>query len=263
MNEPKRLLAPDGDAATGFERQLLQAVLDERPSEAATQAMLEATLAAGSAAAPGAVGMGAGAWLASAAAAVGIAGLAAAVWLSSDASPEEVAQAPADTRSLGARPASASPASVTPEGPADGTLVGGTGKESPAANLDAGGVPLAPAATSGTSQDTNHEPADVRPSGSSPRGSTATTKASPARAPEAAAHAPTPMEQERLSRTLREEVELLDKARSALHASDASGALAALARYDERFPSGMLRKESAVLRQRATALGAPESPERR
>src|SRR5690606_41232754 len=87
MNDPKRLLAPDGENVTGFERELLLAVVDERPSEAMSQRMLEATLAA-RAAPPAAAGIGAGAWLAGAFLAAGVAGLVAAAPLGTrDATP--------------------------------------------------------------------------------------------------------------------------------------------------------------------------------
>jgi TolA-binding protein len=75
---------------------------------------------------------------------------------------------------------------------------------------------------------------------------------------------------------LREEIRLLDQARSAVRAGDGSQALALLAKYARRYPRGQFRQEAQVLRvealeqsgnkQAAVALGKkfvaahPESP---
>jgi hypothetical protein len=55
---------------------------------------------------------------------------------------------------------------------------------------------------------------------------------------------------------LREEIALLDAARAALQRRDRSGARASLSIYRERFPSGVLRREANVLRRRVEAKGA-------
>lgn len=55
---------------------------------------------------------------------------------------------------------------------------------------------------------------------------------------------------------LREEIALLDAARSALQRGNRSGARASLSVYRERFPDGVLRREANILRGRAEAKGA-------
>jgi hypothetical protein len=55
---------------------------------------------------------------------------------------------------------------------------------------------------------------------------------------------------------LREEIALLDAARTALQHGDRNGARASLSVYRERFPSGVLRREANVLRRRAEAKGS-------
>jgi hypothetical protein len=52
---------------------------------------------------------------------------------------------------------------------------------------------------------------------------------------------------------LREEIQLLDKARSALQRGSGAAALQQLDRYRQRFPSGVLRREASLLRQQAAA----------
>lgn len=276
MNDPKRLLAPDGDTATGFERQLLQAVLDERPSEAATQRMLEATLAAGTATAPSVAGMGAGAWFASTAVAVGIAGLAAAVWLGGSGTAEEAAHAPPNAPPIGAanegttrdaastrtdqgdRPSSVDvehdamePAATKPAAP-------GAPSQQAIPGARGSATPEAQDATTGSAREERTQ----APSGAGANPARSSSGAAAARTPRERADGSSAAPSDETSRTLREEVQLLDGARSALRAGDASGAFAALARYDRRFPSGMLRKESALLRQRASAL-TNENPDER
>lgn len=65
------------------------------------------------------------------------------------------------------------------------------------------------------------------------------------------------------SRSLTEEVAALEPARVALRAGDASLALQVLARYQGRFPSGVLRPEAEALRIQARALSAPDPGARR
>jgi hypothetical protein len=52
---------------------------------------------------------------------------------------------------------------------------------------------------------------------------------------------------------LREEIQLLDAARGALQRGSGAAALEQLERYRQRFPSGVLRREAAQLRQQASA----------
>lgn len=52
---------------------------------------------------------------------------------------------------------------------------------------------------------------------------------------------------------LREEIALLDRARSAVRAGDGSGALAVLSDYQRRFPRGTFSQEATVLRVEALA----------
>jgi hypothetical protein len=64
---------------------------------------------------------------------------------------------------------------------------------------------------------------------------------------------------------LREEILLLDRARSALRAGSASTALTLLDDYRQRFPTGILNREAELLRQRSTrgASSASHGSERR
>jgi len=61
---------------------------------------------------------------------------------------------------------------------------------------------------------------------------------------------------------LREEILLLDRARSALRDGSANLALTLLDDYRQRFPAGILEREAELLRQRS-ARGASRGPERR
>jgi hypothetical protein len=61
---------------------------------------------------------------------------------------------------------------------------------------------------------------------------------------------------------LREEILLLDRARSALREGSASGALTVLDDYRQRFPTGILNREAELLRQRS-ARGASSAERRR
>jgi hypothetical protein len=84
----------------------------------------------------------------------------------------------------------------------------------------------------------------VTPSGSSDR---------VAARPEPAGRADAPTTVPSGDSALRGEVELLDQARRALLAGDASACLARLAAYDKRFPQGQLKAEASELRQRAVS----------
>jgi hypothetical protein len=74
----------------------------------------------------------------------------------------------------------------------------------------------------------------------------AVTEASTALPAEPAADAEDPGE-----RQLREEILLLDGARTALQRGSRAAALRELDRYRERFPTGILSREAAQLRQQA------------
>jgi hypothetical protein len=84
-------------------------------------------------------------------------------------------------------------------------------------------------------------------------------QAPPAAQPEPAAAEPAVAES---SRELREEIQLLDEARSALQRGSSSRALEQLDRYRQRFPSGVLRREASLLRQQATAAPRPSGAAR-
>jgi len=62
-------------------------------------------------------------------------------------------------------------------------------------------------------------------------------------------------EQNAGSGELREEILLLDRARTALQHGSGAAALQQLDRYRQRFPSGILSREAALLRQQAAAAG--------
>lgn len=76
--------------------------------------------------------------------------------------------------------------------------------------------------------------------------------AEPAVAPAESAPAQ-PAVTEPSSGELREEIQLLDEARSALQRGSGAAALEQLDRYRQRFPSGVLRHEASLLRQQAAA----------
>ena len=84
----------------------------------------------------------------------------------------------------------------------------------------------------------------------------------PVAAPSAPEPPAQPVAEESSSRELREEIELLDKARSALQHGSSALALEQLERYRQRFPSGVLRREASLLRQQATPAGRPSSASR-
>lgn len=83
----------------------------------------------------------------------------------------------------------------------------------------------------------------------------AAVPSSPA-APAAAAAEPAaaePAAAEPSNGELREEIRLLDEARSSLQRGSGAAALEQLDRYRQRFPSGVLRREASLLRQQAAA----------
>jgi hypothetical protein len=53
-----------------------------------------------------------------------------------------------------------------------------------------------------------------------------------------------------MSRELREEIDLLDRVRTALNQGDARAASALLENYANRFPEGRLAREASMLRAR-------------
>jgi len=75
-------------------------------------------------------------------------------------------------------------------------------------------------------------------------------------APQKSAKAP---EQNASGGELREEILLLDQVRAALQQGSAAAALEQLDRYHQRFPSGILSREAALLRQQAAARRAPRT----
>jgi hypothetical protein len=82
----------------------------------------------------------------------------------------------------------------------------------------------------------------------------ATVQPVAAPAPQKSAKAP---EQNASSGELREEILLLDQVRTALQHGSGAAALEQLDRYRQRFPSGILSREAALLRQQAAARRGP------
>jgi hypothetical protein len=76
------------------------------------------------------------------------------------------------------------------------------------------------------------------------------------------ASAAQPMDAEPGNGELREEIQLLDEARSALQRGSGAAALEQLDRYRQRFPSGILRREASQLRQQAAAAARSSSAPR-
>ena len=69
-------------------------------------------------------------------------------------------------------------------------------------------------------------------------------------------------EQTANSGELREEILLLDQARAGLQRGSRAAALEQLDRYRQRFPSGILSREAALLRQQAAAAGRAQGAAR-
>lgn len=129
----------------------------------------------------------------------------------------------------------ASPASLMPPGQAPPRPDQAPPPESPP-------VPSPPAAA--PSPTASPAPADPTPP---PAGSAPSPR--PARPSVPSAPAPATFD----PRALAEEVALVDRARAALRANDAAGALAAIGTHGRRFPDGELRAEATLLRAQALA----------
>jgi hypothetical protein len=244
MKEPKRLLS---HGATDFERQLLRAVVSERPS-----ALLRSRMQRG-------LGLvGPLAWASNVKALLGtvtsratvgvavvgvvVAGSFAAVRLlpnqgSNDPAPAEAPQptASAVASPTNRAPAASAPAALSPAAP------------SPAA--------LSPAALPPAALPPSVVPAG-EPSASAPSGASSST-AAPNEARPAPAAPSVPSTNADDDSRLREEIALLDTARAALQRADREGARSTLRAYRERFPNGILRREAKVLWTRAEGKTAP------
>jgi hypothetical protein len=212
MKEPKRLLS---QGATDFERQLLRAVVNERPS-----ALLRSRMQRG-------LGLvGPLAWASTVKAMLGgaagkITGLVALGVLTA-AGFTALTLVPGDDSEVAPAPATSvtSPASDTAPEPRMAT---------PA---------IEPAAV------------ETPPSAPSSAERPAVAEAAPPAADAVSAVTPT-SEADEDDRRLREEIALLDAARSALERGDRAAARSSLRTYRERFPSGVLAREANVLRRRA------------
>lgn len=215
MTQPTRLIDPDGEA-TPLERALLASALDERPSPEASRRILAATLAASSVAATTGLTSTAKAWLAIAAVAVGTAGAGVMLLDITD----------------------------------DPGLPSSTEKHDPTALLPKASEPLPPPPTADEQQADERPPETVSELTREPTVPEAQARRSSSPKPQTVAGTPAVTGDTNAS-TLREELELLDRARAAVQAGDAQRALDLLASYDRRFPHGMLRHESQLLRKRA------------
>lgn len=261
MNDPKRLLEADGSSATSFERQLLQSVVDEQPSAEVSRRMLEATLASGggAAAASGAAGLSVSPWMIAGLLAVGAAG----GWL--------VLSTP---RSAGEPRASVSqhpPALPAPElaksarddvSAADGVGDGASEPAEAPRQMLSGPSSRAERSlpTVSTPEGDGEAKATLRaaPRPKAPQtgvAPTAVAQTGAAQTAERRSAEAAPSLSVDVSSTLRDEVRLLDEARAALQAGNASAAQKALSVYEQRFPAGMLRQEALVLGRRARELG--------
>lgn len=220
MTQPTRLIDPDGEA-TPLERALLESALDERPSPEASQRILAGTLAASSVAATTGLTSTAKAWLALAAVAVGTAGAGVALLNPSASGNPDVPS------SAGARDSATFAETPEPSAPLAPPPAGTEGQETVEEAHD-------------TASELTREP--TAPHAQPRRG--------PSPKPETTAEAHASAG-EASATSLREELELLERARAAVQARDAQQAMELLASYDRRFPQGMLRHESQLLRKRA------------
>jgi hypothetical protein len=225
MKEPKRLLSR---GATDFERQLLRAVVNERPSALLRSRMQRGLGLVGPLAWASSVKAMFGSAAAKVTGLVALGVLAAAGFTAYNLVPEEeaavaslptasVAAASAETASAPAVAARANEATPAP-------VVSAT-------EPGAGNAAVAEAAAA-----------------------TAASAPAVAPAPEAAA--------DEDDRRLREEIALLDTARAALERGDREAARSSLRTYRERFPTGVLAREANVLRRRAEPARAKHRSER-
>ena len=214
MKEPKRLLS---QGATDFERQLLRAVVNERPS-----ALLRSRMQRG-------LGLvGPLAWASTVKAMLGsaagkVTGLVAVGVL--------VAAGFTALKLVPARDTEATPVPATNVAAPPPARVSEPSVTAPAAEPAVAEVP-----PSGTSTADGAEVAEAAPP---------SADAVPDVAPTAEAAA------DEDDRRLREESALLDAARSALERGDREAARGSLRTYRERFPTGVLAREANVLRRRA------------
>jgi len=223
MKEPKRLLS---QGATDFERQLLRAVANERPS-----ALLRSRMQRG-------LGLvGPLAWASTVKAMLGSVGgkitgiVALGVLAAAGVTAVNLVPSPgAGTDELAEPPvASAAPAAVS--------------------------EPVAPTVEAPTT------PSVALPDDASGAAAPATSPRAEDPSTAAAVAAPA-SDGEEQDRQLREEIALLDAARGALERGDRQAARDSLRAYRERFPSGVLAREANVLRRRAEPPRAHARPPR-
>lgn len=224
MREPKRLLS---GSATDFERQLLQAVVGERPSP-----LLKARMQQG-------LGLaGAVTWAGGAKAAFGV-----------------VAKKVALVAAVGGAIAAAGAAAIIGLEPGTRAEASPVGIAAAPARADGDVLPEADAPEAATREVTAREvtaPESVDPRRLGSRGGVAPVAA------RAIDEAPSRVAEGQL----REEIAALDAARAALQAGSVAGALAALDDYAQRFSGGILKREAEMLRRQALA-SRPAAGQRR
>jgi hypothetical protein len=212
MKEPKRLLSR---GATDFERQLLRAVVNERPSALLRSRMQRGLGLVGPLAWASTVKamLGSAAGKVTGLVAIGV--LTAAGFTALNLVPTKDAEvAPPPAANVG-----------TPLTDGASEAAGAVATESAVVEVTRSAPPQA----------------ETRAAEVAPPGAKATADVAPT--PEAAA--------DEDDRRLREEIALLDAARSALERGDREAARRSLRTYRERFPSGVLAREANVLRRRA------------
>jgi hypothetical protein len=264
MREPKRLLA---DGATEFERRLLGAVMNERPTPALRSRMrrglglvgplmwvsnvkaMFADVASKGTAAKVALGV-------AATGVVAAGGLAVAVGLSSL---DEPRNPPAEIESIAATSTQAASAPA-------GSAQAGLAQAGLAQAVAAPEVAVAPAQAKPPESASRPAPVALDPEASAgveavpllalPEVAQPAAHLAQPTPPAALQAAPTPSEAEDADGTasqLREEIALLDSVRNALQTGARGRAHAALEQYRTRFPSGLLSREAALLRRQAGA----------
>jgi hypothetical protein len=229
MKEPKRLLSR---GATDFERQLLRAVVNERPSALLRSRMQRGLGLVGPLAWASTVKAMFGSAAAKVTGLVALGVLAAAGFTAFNLVPdEESAVAPLSAASPAVSVATPSAETVSePPAPA-------VAKEAAPAPVVAANEPSVNGAAVAEAAAATTAPApEVVP------------------APEAAA--------DEDDRRLREEIALLDTARAALERGDREAARSSLWSYRERFPTGVLAREASVLRRRAEPARAKQRSDR-
>jgi len=230
MKEPKRLLS---QGATDFERQLLRAVANERPSALLRSRMQRGLGLVGPLAWASTVKAMLGSAAAKVTAVVGLGVLA----VATVATLELVPDASVDAGEAPARAVSAAPAPV-------GEAASAVAEPAAAAPAEA-----APAAAAPREAEGAHAP-----------GAPSTPNAAPLEAASAPPAAEAAGAED--DRRLREEIALLDGARAALERGDREAARRSLRTYRERFPEGVLAREANLLRRRAEPARARSRAER-